>query len=431
MGGGGWATDDERTADAPASIRHAILRANPSYELVLLDRLDGAAREQIAREHGDDLYGVLRPLRGDGRLQPHAVSSETALLFLTLREPAPLPGYVADRLDDEGERALVRLVLDGVLELRRDGHFVSGAAAGELLGAARSAGGRGRIGELSLVALRYGQELAALPEPLLARRLYFYGARPASPRLRRRLGDAGAFDAWLGTGGGGPAHVALRDGWREAAGQREATIAPGGVAAARTAAPDSEPAAPTQPPPAPHWRQWHARGPARGGADWKLYVSPSVDALPETIAIVADTLATARGASAFKVGGSLRGVCRPDKLVAYFDRLDDLRAGAELLRERLAGCPAHGVPFTAPITADGLLSWAADPPAAADERRSSWRMWVAQQLAQHLAAAALQAPGERTLEPWRFALERLRMTGVDTDTWVPAGGMWPTVLARG
>ncbi|MDW5595745.1 hypothetical protein VSS74_15450 [Conexibacter stalactiti] len=394
---------------AATPLAGAVLRANPSYELLPLDRLAAPEREQVVREHGDaeELYGVLRP-RGGSQLDPRAVSPETALLLLTLREPGPLPRYAAARGEQETAQALTRLVLDDVLQVEHGGDWLSGAAAATLLLATRSAGGRGRVGELSLAALRYGAALGPLPEPLLARRLYFYGVRPPSARLRREWGDPGAHAARLGLDAGGGARAVLRAGWSE------------------VVAPDGE----RRP-----WRQWRrqatgAAAPPR--ADWKLYVSPTADALPEAFAAVAETLARSHGVSAFKVGGDLRGISRPDKLVAYFDGLDDLREGAALLRERLAGCPAQGVPFTAPITSDGLLSWGADPPAASGGQehgeRSSWRLWIAERLAQYLSSAARERRPDG-LEPWRFALERLRLSGVDTDTWAPAAGMWPEALA--
>lgn len=389
-------------------IEQANVRANPRYELVLLDRLAGGEREQLAAELGDDhdLYGILRP-RAGAPLELRAASADTALLFLTLAEPGPLPSYAAARMGTGRERAIARLVLDGVLELAHGDGFVSGAQAGELLVGGRSDGGRGRIGELSAGALRYAQGLGGVPAPLLGLRLYFYGRRPATPALERRLPDEDAVAAYLGIGvRGEPAYAALDAGWVAVApkpGQRR------------------------------YWRQWRPRSHRResGGAidatHYKLYVSPSVQALPEAFATVAETMATARGVTAFKVGADLGGICRPDKLVVYFERLDDLRAGAAVLRARLDGCPAHGVPFTAAVSTDGLLSWGADPPALPSGDATSWRMWVTERLAEYVAVARGGAAG--ALEPWQFALERLRLSGIDTDTWVPASGMWPAALA--
>jgi hypothetical protein len=391
-------------------IGRGTFRANPRYELVLLDRLAPAERRLIGDLEGDgDLYGVLRPRPGSG-LELRSVSSETALLFLTLAEPGPLPTYAVARLGGELERTIGRLVLDAVLEIEHKGGYVCGARAGKLVVSGRSRGGRGRIAELSRDALRYGQELVGLPESQLALRLYFYGRRPVSPRLRRRLPGGAALASYLGLGPRGSAREALDAGWHEVAPARGERSS---------------------------WRHWRARPASRraaepAGASYKLYVSPATDALEAAIGAVASSLATARGVSAFKVGSGLHGICRPDKLIVYFDRLDDLHAGAGILRERLDGLPAHGVPFTAAVTRDGLLSWGADPPVrpSADHAGgTSWRMWVTERLAEHLTVARNAGRGE--LEPWQFALERLRLSGIDTDRWVPASGTWPRAQASG
>ena len=383
-------------------------RASPHYELVLLDRLAPEERAALGElESWSDTYGLLRP-RPESGLELRPASMEVALLFLTLEQPQPLPAYVRAQLGDDLDRSIGRLVLDGVLEIEHEGGYVCGAKAGELVLSSHSEGGRGRIGEVSVAALRYAQELADLPASLLALRLYFYGRQPVSPELRRRLPDDSAVASYLGIAPGGTARASLDAGWRAVS-----SIA-------------DEPR---------YWRTWRRRsvGHATDGAcvtPCKLYVSPAIDALEGALGAVADSLARAPGVSAFKVGADVGGICRPDKLVVYFDRLDDLQQGAAQLGDRLEGCPAHGVPFTAPVTADGLLSWGADPPVpsgASREAPTSWRMWVTERLAEYLVVAREGSAG--TLEPWQFALERLRLSGIDTDTWAPASEMWPTALA--
>ena len=368
--------------DTRGAIAHGIFRANPRYELVLADRLSAGEREVLAASEVAELYGVLRPRAGE-TAEVRAVTSDTALLFLTLSDPAPLPGYVRARLGRDLARTIARLVVDSVLELEHEGRFVGGSAAAELVLPDRSSGGRGRIGELSVNALRYGQELVGLPVSELALRLYTYGRRPL-PR--------GTLPA-LGFLAGPPAA-----GWVETTGRVDGRA---------------------------YWRSWRARQAGdvnQADAGYKLYVSSAVDAVPRAVEAVVTTLAGS-GARAFKVGADLGGLCRPDKLVVYFDRLDDLQAAASVLERQLDGCPAHGVPFTAAITSDGLLSWGADPPTLRAETGglTSWRLWVSGLLADYLTAARAEAG---SIEPWQFALERLRLGGIDTDTWVPVSSMW-------
>ena len=381
-------------------MAQAILRANPGYELVLLDRLSAAEREALEGER--ELYGVLRPRPGT-ELEPRTASVDTALLFLTLIRAARLPSYVRTRLGASTERTIARLVLDGVLEIEHDGELLSGARAGGALLAGGSGGGRGRIEELSLAALRYGQELAALGvgQTSLAARLYGYGRRPIAPVLRERLCSLAAIEERLGIDAHGEARAPLDANWAQA------TPASG---ASRG-----------------YWRTWHARwAPATGGlpdGGYKLYVSPSLGVLGEALAAVAGSLAGARGVRAFKVAEQLEGLGRPDKLVVYFDRLEDLQEGASRLAGELAGAQAHGVPFTAAVTSDGLLSWGADPPLRAGAR-VSWRQWVTERLAEYL-----QEAGGSGVEPWQFALRRLRLAGIDSDSWVASNRMWEEALA--
>ena len=382
------------------AILGGTFRANPAYELVLYDRLAPAERELLAglaREPG--FYGVLRPRGGAAALGSRSVDRETALLLLTLAEPAPLPGYVRGmfgegRGDEEAARTVARLVADGVLEVATGEGFASGAAALPLF-AGPEPGEGGALAALSRDALRYAQELPT-GEPLrLSAALYGYNRRPLTPRWRCLLPDAAALPRVLGTGS-----AAFARRWEAL-------------------------------PPAPGWISWRARGASRlergpeGGATYKLYVSP----LPEAIATeagggcfpaLAEALAAAR-VMQWKVGADAAGLLRPDKVVAYFPRFEALARAAETLSGALAGLPAHGVPFTAEIAGGGLLSWGVDPPRGEGLPWSggmeSWRLWLTHRLARALLSARAESS---PVEPWRFARERLRLEGVDPATWAPA-----------
>jgi hypothetical protein len=339
-----------------------VLRANPGYELVLMERLPQHLRDQLATTD-EVVYGALLPRPGSG-LEPRCVTPDTALLFLSLTTPGPLPGYVAASLAEHTKR---RLVLDDVLQVR-DGNrdtnrFVSGPAAVPVLPPQNPSAGGGRTAELSVAALRYGQELRGLGETLLAQRLYAFGRQPVSPRLRRRYPSDTAIPA------------SLDGNW---------------IAI----------------PPDSTWLRWRARSSSGDGKAFKLYVSPTLESAATALNAVAMT--PFRGARGFKIGKDLPGLCRPDKLIVYFDRLEELQEAAAVLQERLDGCQAHGVPFTAAITDDALLSW------GMDEQGKSWRIWIAERLAEYLCRA------DGAVEPWRFALERLRAGGVNTATWAPS-----------
>jgi hypothetical protein len=373
-------------------------RANPGFELVLFDRLTPEERQALAELRQDpDFYGVLRPREASPALGVKSVDRETALLFLTLREPGPLPAYVQEVLGESTLRTVARFVADGILEVEQEGGFVSGAAALSLFGEGRAEGaGGGRLAQLSLAALRYGQDLA-LDDPLaLSLRLYGYNRRPLTPRWRRLLPNGEAVLAWLGIGPGGARRQALDRGWER--------ISPSG--------------------PAQYWLSWRSRASVDGltgsGATWKLYVSPAAEALPESFGDVLEALVAAR-APQFKVGSDAHGLLRADKIVAYFPSFERLATAADALSSRLAGLAVQGVPFTSEIGGGGLLSWGVDPPREETALGGeSWRLWLTHRLARALLSA--RSSGEE--EPWRFALERVRLEGVDTDTWTPGALLW-------
>jgi hypothetical protein len=180
-------------------------------------------------------------------------------------------------------------------------------------------------------------------------------------------------------------------------------------------------------PPNDGWFLWSAREPP-GGATcdrYKLYVSPLPESVPVAFAAAAG-VAEQAGAVALKVGNDASSFLRPDKIVLYFPDLERVSAAADRLAHELAGCPGHGVPFSADLAgSDGLLSFGIDPPrpahALAWQERESWRLWLTNRLALALLSARR---GGGTLEPWQYALARLELDGIDPATWAPIGDLW-------
>ncbi|HVG07951.1 MAG TPA: hypothetical protein VNM67_09610 [Thermoanaerobaculia bacterium] len=376
-------------------------RANPSFELVLFDRLEPRERETLADLRKDpDFYGILRPREASTTLGIKSVDRETALLFLTLREPGALPSYMRTMLGDGVLRVVARLVADAILEVEEtpgEPRFISGAPALALFGERRSGqnGAGGRLAEISLAALRYAQDLAEDDPLALSFRLYGYNRRPLTPVWKRLLPKGDQVLAWLGVGPGGPRRSLLDRSWERTGGSAE------------------------------WWLSWRSRqdgdlsGGSGGGATWKLYISPVPEALPESFGDIIEALTAAKAAQ-FKVGADALGILRADKIVSYFPSFERLAAAAEALEARLSGIPAQGVPFTSEIGGGGLLSWGVDPPREETSfgGGESWRLWLTHRLSRALLSARSEP------EPWRFALERVRLEGVDTDTWTPGALLW-------
>jgi hypothetical protein len=376
----------------------AEFRANPAFELTVLDRLPAEQRAALGASQDDpDLYGVLLPrVPAPGR-HAKAVDRDTALLFLTLQEPGTLPGYVQASLGDEFESTVKRMVLDGVLEIRTGDAFVSGPEALDTTGGRRAPVlGDSRIALVSGEALMYAQSLEVSEAAVLSARIYAYNRLPVSPVWAKRLPTRAAVAAHLGLDDG--LGAALRRRWSHQA--------------------DGD----------GPWLAWShpAPTPGRGnGGTYKLYVSPAPQDLREAFRASAEVFGRVR-AVGLKVGADLPGVLRPDKLIGYFPTFDLLGEAAVELRALLGGLGAHGVPFTADITRDGLLSWGVDPPTSEQSPGlaggESWRLWLANRLA--LALLAARGATAPDAEPWQYALERIALEGVDPATWAPRQTLW-------
>jgi hypothetical protein len=385
------------------AIAAAEFRANPAFEFTVLDRLSVEQRAALGIAEDDpDVYGVLLPRVSSPGRHAKAVDRDTALLFLTLQQPGTLPGYVQASLGEEFEPTVTKLVLDGVLEIHTRDAFVSGPEALEALGVSRpSAVGTSRIARLSHDALVYAQSLEVSEAAALSGRIYAYNRLPVSPAVFIRLPTRAAVARHLGLEDGLSAVIRRR--WA-GHGARDGP-----------------------------WLAWSTPAPghgSRGAGTYKLYVSPMLEHLPEALRRSVEVLAGV-GAVGLKVGSDLSGILRPDKLIGYFSSFDQLGEAAVELRGHLDGQAAHGVPFTADISPDGLLSWGFDPPPSEQSPGlvggESWRLWLANRLA--LALLAARGAAAHGVEPWEYALERIALEGVDPRTWAPREAIWPSIEA--
>jgi hypothetical protein len=383
------------TATRVRRVVDGRFRSNSAYEIVLYDRLSAEQRASLpGLADAPSLFGVLLP-RAAG-LGVKSVSRDAALLFYAMGEPGTLPAFAHDMLGERCNETIARLVLDGMLEIEADGHFVSGAAAQDAVLEPVEAQPDGALARLSVAALRHTESLGGLDVRALARRLYGYGRIPLSPRWSRALGTPDALARHLDRSAGGVARRWLRSAWEVPEGDAD-----------------------------PEWRHFRSRYATDDQSlGHKLYLSPDPEHLGTAFEAFVAVLSERR-APWFKVGRRPAGVLRPDKMVAYFSSSEAVRAAAEDLADRLAGMPAHGVAFTAELGGDGLVSWGMDPPELKQvlvwQRQSSWRLWVCERLATALVAAR---EDESEVEPWRFALRRLELAGVDPATFAPGPAIW-------
>jgi hypothetical protein len=368
-------------------------RRSPHVELKRLEDLAISEREPFAElERDPEFYGLFvaqPPLR----MNLKAVARQTAQLFRKLSAPSQLDDAL---LRDE---EVIDLVLDGILEIETGSTFSSGADALPILcPQAALPEIHDATARLSCDALLHAQDLETDDPQALTAALYSYNRIPLSPAWRARFPDRESVLSHVGADRE-PLRALLEREWF--------------VSRERTS-----------------WWMWSSRTstPSRNAdhGTYKLYVSPRPERMSEVFAIVVRVLSDFR-AVPFKIGDSAAGLLRPDKLVAYFRTREQLDEAADVLSRELAGCDAHGVPFSAGLDASGLLSWGVDPPE--NDRalrwlgRESWRYWLAQRLGAALSIAK-NARGANAVEPWRFAIERARRHGVDVETWTPTAALW-------
>jgi hypothetical protein len=396
------------------ALESATYRFNPALELVVFDRLEPSLQSRLASLTRDpSFYGVILPVdrQAAAPATAKAADRESALLLLTLRTPGPIPEYARRLLGPDAWHTITGLVLDGILEIESAGVFRSGPNAIGSRGVdgydevAGDSPPRGRIAQISIDALRHAAALPIDDVAVLAGRLYRHNSLPLTPANASatmpvtdltRLGIARPAVAttldrvWTCTASGADGEWLC---WSAA-------------------------------------ERWESADGTRGTC--KLYVSPAPAAIPEAFAATV-AAATAHQALAFKAGAGPYGLLRPDKLVIYFRHRDDLYAAAAALTDALAGAPAHGVPFTAGITPDGMISWAADPPTHAGviggAASESWRSWLTTQLAAALIAGRTTGPrapdqADPVHDPVRFALRRAAALRIDPRTWIPADTVW-------
>jgi hypothetical protein len=378
------------------SLDDAYFRSNPFIELKQLGDLTAEQREPFRELESDpDFFGLFVP-KPPLSMNLKSVARQTAEVFRILHTPSRLDAALI--ADDEDRNDIVDLVLDGVLEVAYGGRFICGAEAlGALCPLPPEPALCNAAARLSRDALLHAQDLETNEPQALTAALYLYNRIPLSPFWETRFANRDAVIAHLGIDRG-PLRVMLERDW---------------IAADHRTG----------------WLSWFSTPAAPRSADdvtYKLYVSPRPERIREAFEIVVRVLSDFPGTQ-FKIGQDASGLLRPDKLMTYFATRAQLGEAADALRRELGGCEAHGVPFTAGLDDSGLLSWGIDPPE--NDRalrwlgRESWRSWLAQRLGAALAFAKSRR-GAAAVEPWRFAVERVRRHGIDVETWTPSPALW-------
>lgn len=302
-----------------------------------------------------------------------------------------MPG-LASLADANGVPVIARLICDRALEVRSaDGTFQTGPAALDELYSGVSwpvsaDAGSHPLAQLSRGGVLYAIALARAGATAFAAELYRFGAEPLASGSRPT--SRGSVERWL----------------------RLDRRQPRGLLADRSMSGFARlPRAAKDP-----WIRWHRRDRSGGGLRHKVYVSPKTDNLPDVLEVCMQ-VAVEMGVPSLKVIADPRGAFRPDKLVLYVDGTDEIAAIGAELRRALRGYPALGVPFTAPLGQDGLLSAGIDPtPRQRPKGPASWRLVVADALGK---AAEVARPFAGRPAALQFITWRLRLSGIDPEGW--------------
>ncbi len=378
------------------------VRTSPAFRLVKHNSLSEPEQTALSTLTQDpDHYGVLVP-RTSTSLGVLAVDNSTASMLKAQTTASVLPACVLAQVPNVNQ-SIARLVVDGIFEIEHTGRFFSGPSAHSLIFNTpwQQPSSEHVLASLSHRALRSAQSLTIDEPARMAAWLYACNSVPLNPHWARLFLNAARIEKTLGFNGCGEVSALLDAHYRC-----------------------------TQ---LPHWTAWERR-PGTSGFEpvdstrpnYKLYVSIHPASLIDVFSEIMRRIAES-GVAAFKLGNDVHGVLRPDKLMLYFSDFESLEATAKLLQGALAGSRAQGVPFTAPIDDEGVLSWGLDPPSteriAGWSGGESWRAWVVNRLARAVVRA--RAMGDDSTA-WLCALDRMRLEGINVDQWLPDRVHWNT-----
>ncbi|MBG9945702.1 hypothetical protein ABE237_17500 [Brevibacillus formosus] len=403
--------------DSLKNMELAVFRSNPNFGVVILEQLPPQIKHWflqlgIKQNH----YAILYPLYSF-QFNLISICKNTALLFYSLQQPSLLPSSLKQVFGDNFPGTIAKMVLDGILEIQNNGSFISGKAAHPLLYEASfetqfeekmEKNSDSPIPRLSIEALKYADSLEGIDHNALISRMYFYNRIPNSPEWKKIYSSSDSVLKTIGLVEGDSFQSRFEQKWSF---HKQKPIQSGWLSFSAKKKLTSQP---------------------KSQSKFKLYISPIPE--PYLIRDVFQATADVLGEmdiQNFKIGQDVTGLLRPDKMVAYFSNFEDCEEAALRIREKISGTPAHGVPFTADFSNDGLLSWGMDPPTTntLPWGRSSWRLWIVSQLAVSLMEAKLHRA--TNVKPWKYALDRMQAIGIDPSAWAPPHHLFTNTLPGG
>lgn len=372
-------------------------RRSAAFKLLEWRQLYHTDKETLAALHEEpEIYGYFTPVftMAGSTLKP--AYRDVAMLYLHLEHSEYLPHYFIATGNQAKNDTIASLVLDNIIQIEWNHQYVGGPDALEALYGTQIFDKKAipdHLSGLSIEAIRYAWMLDEPDIKSLSNRLYKFNTTPWDQLKRNDFYSKHSVKEFL--------FKDSIEGWKEELDQ------------AWRYSKSSEKRG---------WLAWsrirRKTNPAvKDPKICKLYISPLIEDLP-AVFIRSLPIITNSEAISFKVGSSLDGLLRPDKMVVYFENFESLFETAGLLEKEINSFDPQGVPFSAQLDKDGILSHGVDPwlidfPERKDN--TSWRVIVSNELA---TAIALSKAAELSWElSIGFLKAKLFSAGIDMDQW--------------
>jgi hypothetical protein len=343
----------------------------------------------------EDIFGIFVPTNPNSNSAHKIAYKEIALLFYFLQTAGRLPLFIQRNYDDEINRILAKLVLDGILEIEWQGEFVSGVLAQEALyeQVSKINTEYSHIINISTKAINYGLNLQDIDTRSLATKVYCYNTLPVNETAFINLKDSLTIEKFLGIDNN--FQRKRLKGWTKQVPSDKFS-----------------------------WLSWFINGSESKAnyvenSTYKIYISPTIESMPLAFLSFLEVLPQTKAFS-FKVGAERQGLLRPDKWIVYFQNQKDLMDAAQLFKPAFANFPVQGVPFTAPLDTKGILSWGIDPPrkeVLENIEGGSWRANVSDKIA--IAIGQAKEAKMENAEAFNFVMNKLFLDNIDSSTWTP------------
>lgn len=366
-------------------------RAGESYRLVEWNQLEDNDRSMLSNAgNAGEIYGIFKPVSSANGLMQKIAWKEQAFIFLHCKNYHQLPNYVLSQPYGRYENIITEMLIDHVLELQYEEDFISGPGASAMIfdnNWLTKNSLADKLSTLSANAIRYSLYLRNETAKSLGNKLYTFNVIPRDKNSKQYLSAAKSINDFIYSGF--EHSEMLSKNWSL---NRERK----------------------------YWFSWSRNEPLAGyehtevAGTYKLYLSPIPDAVPAFFNIAVPVL-TRSNATGFKIGQTIDGLLRPDKMIAYFNNREDLFSAAKELEVLSNDIPAHGVPFTTQLDKSGLISFGIDHAFLKLKRGYSWRTWVTEVLAKTILQAKTENLSMEFL--FQYIKARLFTERINIDKW--------------